>query len=67
MVCSDPLEALLSELLRRALEAAHSVPKLLPGILGTVADWRIVDSITIALRPNLIAEWKGSGEYAAGV
>jgi hypothetical protein len=62
---TEPLELLLSELLRRALQAAHSLPKLLPGLLGTVSDWRIIDSTTIALRPELIREWIGCGEYAA--
>ena len=61
----DALEKLISELLRRALDAAQQVPKLLPGILGTVSDWRIIDSTTVALRYNLIGCWIGSGNYAA--
>ena len=43
--------------------AARNVPKLLPGILGTVSDWRIVDSTTIALARDLIEVWIGSGNY----
>jgi len=44
---NDPLERLLTELLRRAQVEARNVPKLLPGLLGTVSDWRIVDSTTM--------------------
>lgn len=60
-----PLERLLAELLRRALVAAHAVPKLLPGILSSVSDWRVVDSTTIKLDDKLINEWPGAGDYAA--
>lgn len=60
-----PLEKLLESLLVDALAAAHRVDKLLPGILGTVTDWRIVDSTTIKLDDALIAEWPGTGDYAA--
>ena len=62
---NEPLEMLLSELLRRAMQAASVLPKLLPGVLGTVSDWRIVDSTTIGLRPKLMEHWKGCWEYAA--
>lgn len=41
------------------------VEKRLRGILGTVADWRIVDSTTIKLDDELIAEWPGTLDYAA--
>lgn len=62
---TDPLEKLLSTLLTDALTQAHQVEKLLPGILSTVSDWRIVDSTTIKLDDELIAEWPGTGDYAA--
>ncbi len=62
---NEPLERLLSELLRRAKIAAQQVPKLLPGILGGVSDWRIVDSTTIKLDGALVNEWRGAGDYAA--
>lgn len=62
---NDPLERLLTELLRRAQAVARQVPMLLPGILGTVSDWRIVDSTTIKLDQALVEEWRGAGDYAA--
>ena len=62
---TEPLEMLLSELLRRALQVASTLPKLLPGILGTVSDWLVVDSSTVVLRHKLVEQWKGCGEYAA--
>ena len=62
---NEPLERLLTELLRRAQAQACKVPKLLPGLLGTVSDWRIVDSTTIRLDGALIEHWRGAGDYAA--
>lgn len=62
---NEPLEQLLTELLRRAQLAAAQAPMLLPGILGTVSDWRIVDSTTIQLERALIDEWRGAGDYSA--
>ncbi len=62
---NEPLERLLTELLGRAQRAAAEVPLILPGILGTVSDWRIVDSTTIKLDDDLIEEWRGAGDYAA--
>lgn len=62
---NEPLEKLLVELLSRAQRAAAEVPLILPGILGTVSDWRVVDSTTIKLDDELIGEWKGAGDYAA--
>lgn len=60
-----PLERLMAELLRRAIVIAQQVPKLLPGILRGVSDWRIVDSTTVKLHGALIKEWPGAGDYAA--
>lgn len=62
---TKPLERLLETLLADALEHAHRLDKLLPGILGTVTDWRIVDSTTIKLDDELTSEWPGTGDYAA--
>jgi hypothetical protein len=62
---TEPLEMLLTEMLNVALEAASCTPKLLPGVLGTVSDWRVVDCTTVLLRHALIDEWRGSGNYAA--
>jgi hypothetical protein len=61
----EPLERLLETLLAEARKAGTETPKILPGILGGVSDWRIVDSTTIKLDDALIAEWAGAGEYAA--
>lgn len=62
---TEPLERLLIELLRRAVEVGQAAPKLLPGILRGVSDWRVVDASTVKLDDALIAEWPGAGEYAA--
>jgi putative transposase len=64
---NKPLEGLLTELLRRAIAFADTQDRLLPGILGTVTDWRIVDSTTVRLPDSagLLAEYPGTGDYAA--
>lgn len=62
---SAPLVLLLETLLERALALASRTEKLLPGILGTVRDWHVVDSSTIKLDDALIAQWPGTGDYAA--
>ena len=60
-----PLERLMSELLRRAIEVGQQQEKILPGILAGVSDWRIVDSTTIKLDKTLFADYPGTGDYAA--
>ena len=62
-----PLEALLMNLLGRAITAGQAQPKLLPGILRGVHDWRIFDSTTVKVpsSPELQKEYPGTGEYAA--
>lgn len=64
---TDPLEKLLAHLLERAIAVGQAQPKLLPGILRGVFDWRIFDSTTIKLPndPELQKEYPGTGEYAA--
>lgn len=62
---TQPLERLLETLLVDAVKAGAETPSILPGILGGVTDWRIVDSTTIKLNDALVAEWPGTGEYAA--
>ena len=59
------LEALLVRLLGRAIEAGQAQPKLLPGILRGVADWRIFDSSTVKLPNELKDQFPGAGDYAA--
>jgi Transposase DDE domain len=62
-----PLERLLAHLLERAIAVGQAQPKLLPGILRGVLDWRIFDSTTIKLpnSPELQKEYPGTGDYAA--
>ena len=62
-----PLEALLADLLARAIAVGGAQPKLLPGILRGVTDWRIFDSTTVKLPndPALLSEYPGTGAYAA--
>lgn len=60
-----PLERLMSELLRRAIDVGQQQEKILPGILAGVTDWRVVDSSTIKLDKALFAEYPGAGDYAA--
>ena len=62
-----PLEALLADLLGRAIAVGQAQPKLLPGILRGVSDWRIFDSTTVKLPndPALLSEYPGTGAYAA--
>jgi hypothetical protein len=60
-----PLEQLMAELLRRAIDAGQRQEKILPGILAGVTDWRIPDSTTIKLDKALIQEYPGCGDYAA--
>lgn len=60
-----PLERLLTELLRLAIAAGQAQPKLLPGILRGVRDWRIFDSTTIKLHDDLTDAYPGTGDYAA--
>lgn len=60
-----PLERLMIELLRRAIEVGQQQDKILPGILGGVTDWRVVDSTTIKLDKALVDEYPGTGDYAA--
>lgn len=59
-----PLLALLTEMLEHAIALGQQQPRLLPGILGGVADWRVVDSTTVRLDDALIDEFPGAGEYA---
>jgi putative transposase len=60
-----PLERLLTDLLDRAMVVGQAQPKLLPGILRGVRDWRIVDSTTIKLNNELKDVYPGVGDYAA--
>lgn len=60
-----PLENLMTELLKRAMALGQKQRKLLPGILRGVSDWRIFDSTTIKLPDQALAEYPGTGDYAA--
>jgi putative transposase len=62
---TEPLLKLLTELLATAIAVGQRQPKLLPGILGGVTDWRVFDSTTVRLDDALIDTFPGAGEYAA--
>src|SRR5690606_15518273 len=62
---TEPLLKLLTELLQRAIAIGQRQPKLLPGILGGVTDWRDFDSTTVRLDDRLVDTFPGAGEYAA--
>jgi putative transposase len=60
-----PLEDAMSELSKITLSYAASQPKDLPGVLGCVDDWLIVDSTTVRLHDALKPLYPGAGDYAA--
>lgn len=62
---TEPLLKLVTELLDKAISLGQQQAKLLPGILGGVTDWRVVDSTTVRLDDALIDTFPGAGEYAA--
>lgn len=60
------LEQVMAEIRERALAYGKAMARDLPGILGEyVTDWHIVDSSTVKLDNALIAEYPGTGDYAA--
>jgi putative transposase len=62
---TEALLKLLTVLLDRAIAVGQRQAKLLPGILGGVTDWRVVDSTTVRLHDDLIDVFPGAGDYAA--
>lgn len=60
-----PLEQVMEQIAGIAMDLARQQPRDLPGILGCVHDWRIVDSTTVKLDSRLKAEYPGAGDYAA--
>ena len=62
---TEPLRALLVECLEHAIRFGAWQPKPLPGILGGVSDWHVVDSTTIRLDDTLVDTFPGAGDYAA--
>ena len=60
-----PLEIAMSKLATIAMGYAADLPRDLPGILGGVKDWRIVDSTTVQLHKRLKEIYPGTGDYAA--
>jgi hypothetical protein len=62
---TEPLLKLMTELLDKAIALGAHSPKLLPGILGGVTDWRVFDSTTVRLDDALVDTFPGAGEYAA--
>jgi hypothetical protein len=60
------LEQVMLSVVRRALDYGKAMPLDVPGILGEqVTDWHIVDSSTVKLDKALMAEYPGTGDYAA--
>ncbi|WP_096058384.1 transposase [Haliangium ochraceum] len=55
----------MEELAGRAMQYAEEQEPDLPGILGGVKDWRIVDSMTVRLHDDLKEVYPGTGDYAA--
>ncbi len=62
---SAPLEAALVHLSSAIRSQVRSQPVDLPGALGGVRDWQIVDSTTVLLPHALRREFPGAGTYAA--
>ena len=60
-----PLEAVMEQLATNVLTLARSQEPDLPGILGGVKDWRIVDSTVVRLHEHLKERYPGTGDYAA--
>jgi len=62
----EELETVMLAVRKRALDYGLSLPRDLPGILGAhVTDWHIVDSSTVKLDKALLAQYPGTGDYAA--
>lgn len=60
------LEQVMLQVRGRALEYGKSMALDVPGLLGEhVTDWHIVDSSTVKLDNALMAEYPGTGDYAA--
>lgn len=60
-----PLEETTKKLADLTMEFAQPQPLDLPGILGCVKGWLIVDSMTVRLHDNLKSDYPGTGDYAA--
>lgn len=60
-----PLEATMAKLSEIVMAWARAQPVDLPGILGGVRDWRIVDSETVVVDKKLRGEYPSTGDYAA--
>ena len=60
-----PLEKVMERLAGMMLAYTERQELALPGILGGVKDWRIVDSTTVRLHDRLIEQYPGTGDYAA--
>jgi putative transposase len=61
----EAFEKLMGRLAERAMALALAEQVDLPGLLGGVRDWRIVDSSTVRVRDALKGELPGTGDYAA--
>jgi len=59
------LEKVMEELSKITLAYVKKQELDLPGVLGCVTDWRIVDSTTVRLNDKLKSVYPGTGDYAA--
>ena len=60
-----PLDETLAVLKDLVLTWARAQPVDLPGVLGGVRDWYIVDSETVMLAQRLVGEYPSTGDHAA--
>lgn len=62
---TEGLESLMATLAQEALAFCREQRVDLPGILGGVLDWRVVDSETVRVDDAMLASFPGTGSYAA--
>lgn len=62
---TESLEKLMAKLAESALAVCREEQVDLPGILGGVLDWRVVDSETVKVHKALLPDYPGTGNYAA--
>lgn len=62
---SEGLATMMEEIGARACRWVDTRPKHLPDILAGRSDWRAFDATTIKLDKALVADFPGSGDYAA--
>jgi putative transposase len=61
----EPLSRVMEQVSQRALAYARAMPVDLPGVLGCVKDWRIVDATAVTLDDRLSEQFPATGAAAA--